>query len=539
MVAALSDLLDQGSAPGLTAVACGRLRLVPDRYASDRCAVREPGCWPPSTGPACSAPPTCTWPGAWPQLGGEADERVTLAAALAVRAPRFGHVYVDLEAVRHTAADEDDELDLGALPWPDAGDWIARLADSGMVAAGRGRPRRPPAPPDRDAPCTSTATGGTSGRWPSALLARAGDSVPAVDEAALAAGLARLFPDGADEPRWAAATAVLRRLCVIAGGPGSGKTTTLARVVALLDEQADDWGEPPPPLVGLAAPTGKAAARLEEAVHAEALRARGRRPRVRRHLLSLRASTLHRLLGVRPDSASRFRHHRHHRLPHDVIIVDETSMVALSLMARLIEAVRPDARLILVGDPEQLASVEAGAVLGDIVGPALERPRMTHRSEHSGGSPVPPRPPGAQLGGASPGRPQLARPRLAASRVPAHRPPRPARRASATPSWSCGPTTAFGGPWRTWLRPSGPATPTGPSGSSRRATTRSGGSKWTTPSTGPAADGLARAPADPGHGHLRRRRPVRRRQPTATATRPSMPSPGSGCCVPTATARPG
>src|SRR5439155_5740662 len=75
----------------------------------------------------------------------------------------------------------------------------------------------------------------------------------------------------------------------------------------------------------------------------------------------------HRLLGWRPGTHSRFRHHRRNRLPHDVVIVDETSMVSLSRMARLVEAVRPEARLILVGDPAQLASIEAGAVLGDIV----------------------------------------------------------------------------------------------------------------------------------------------------------------------------
>ena len=93
---------------------------------------------------------------------------------------------------------------------------------------------------------------------------------------------------------------------------------------------------------------------------------------MRGQLLGLQASTLHRLLGWRPDSHSRFRHDRGQRLPHDVVIVDETSMVSLSLMARLVEAIRPDARLILVGDPGQLASIEAGAVLGDIVGPASE-----------------------------------------------------------------------------------------------------------------------------------------------------------------------
>jgi exodeoxyribonuclease V alpha subunit len=84
-------------------------------------------------------------------------------------------------------------------------------------------------------------------------------------------------------------------------------------------------------------------------------------------LAGLHATTLHRLLGSRPDTSARFRHNRGNRLPHDVIVVDETSMVSLTMMARLLEAVRPDTHLILVGDPDQLASVEAGAVLADLV----------------------------------------------------------------------------------------------------------------------------------------------------------------------------
>ncbi len=121
--------------------------------------------------------------------------------------------------------------------------------------------------------------------------------------------------------------------------------------------------------MALAAPTGKAADRLGTAVHDEA-RDLPVAEATRERLLALEASTLHRLLGWRPGSHSRFHHHRGNRLPHDVVVVDETSMVSLSLMARLAEAVRPDARLVLVGDPGQLASIEAGAVLGDIVGPA-------------------------------------------------------------------------------------------------------------------------------------------------------------------------
>jgi len=150
---------------------------------------------------------------------------------------------------------------------------------------------------------------------------------------------------------------------VLTGGPGTGKTTTVARLLALLAEQAD-LSDKAGLRIALAAPTGKAAARLAEAVTGEV----GELNAVDRERLSgLHAVTLHRLLGSRPDTSVRFRHHRGNRLPHDVIVVDETSMVSLTMMARLLEAVRPDARLILVGDADQLASVEAGAVLADLV----------------------------------------------------------------------------------------------------------------------------------------------------------------------------
>ena len=181
------------------------------------------------------------------------------------------------------------------------------------------------------------------------------------DETLLADGLGRLLDD--DGQARAAAAAVRRRLAIVAGGPGTGKTTTVARILALLFEQAAGA----PLHVALAAPTGKAQSRLQEAVAQEAHRLAVSED-VRARILELQASTLHRLLGWRPDSNSRFRHNRAQKLPHDVVIVDETSMVSLSLMARLVEAIRPDARLILVGDPGQLASIEAGAVLGDIVG---------------------------------------------------------------------------------------------------------------------------------------------------------------------------
>ena len=114
----------------------------------------------------------------------------------------------------------------------------------------------------------------------------------------------------------------------------------------------------PAPLIALCAPTGKAAARMQEAVGAQ----------------PCGASTIHRLLGWLPGG--RFRHDATNRLPHDLVIVDETSMVPLSLMVRLVEAVRDDAQLVLVGDPDQLAAIEVGAVLRDIVGPAAEAPQF-------------------------------------------------------------------------------------------------------------------------------------------------------------------
>ena len=298
------------------------------------------------------------------RLGAVADDRVSLAAALAARAPRLGHVCVDLSTVRATA-DADVEMpgDLDQLPWPDPEDWLAVLAESPLVGD------------DRPLHLVDT-TLYLDRLWTDEqqvardLRARAATPAGDVDPDRLASGLHRLF-DGNDLPdlqRLAAAVAVLRSVSVVAGGPGTGKTTTVARVLALLDEQASVAGRRPP-LIALAAPTGKAAARLEEAVRAGA----GSMPvdaDVQERLGALTGVTLHRLLGFNPGNRTRFRHNRLNRLPHDVVVVDETSMVSLSLMARLVEAVRPEARLILVGDPEQLASVEAGAVLGDIVGPA-------------------------------------------------------------------------------------------------------------------------------------------------------------------------
>lgn len=195
------------------------------------------------------------------------------------------------------------------------------------------------------------------------LQARVADDPADVDPQRLRAGLDRLFPataDAADRQRLAAAVAALKRFTVISGGPGTGKTTTVVRILALLLEGADA-----PLRIALAAPTGKAAARMQEALRAS----RAALPvdaRIR-DAIPLEATTIHRLLGVRPGSLA-FRHDRDEPLPVDVLVVDEASMVDLALMAKLVRAVPRAARLILLGDKDQLASVEAGAVLGDICG---------------------------------------------------------------------------------------------------------------------------------------------------------------------------
>jgi exodeoxyribonuclease V alpha subunit len=332
-------------------------------------------------------------------LGGEDDEAVLLAAALAVRAPRLGHVHVDLATIRDTAAVEADEpVDLSTLDWPPADAWPDLVAASPLVAVGEEEA-------DATRPLRLVGTWLYLDRYwreerqvAADLVALSGHEPSPVRADVLADGLARLFAGQTDGRQClAAASAVLRRLAVVAGGPGTGKTTTVARIVALLAEQAAATNSPLP-LVALAAPTGKAAARLEESVHEEAANLAVDAP-IRDQLLALQASTLHRLLGWRPDSHSRFRHNRGQRLPHDVVIVDETSMVSLSLMARLVEAIRPDARLILVGDPGQLASIEAGAVLGDIVGPAASglridaetRARLADATGHAVAAEDPPR----------------------------------------------------------------------------------------------------------------------------------------------------
>ncbi len=298
------------------------------------------------------------------RIAGEPDDRVLLAAALTVRGTRLGSVVLDLATAAGSIAPEADDAehtdDLEVeLPWPETGGWRTACEASPLVTGTAGA-----------APLHLDGTRLWLDRYwrqeaavADDLLRRSADRPTDIDPAHLRADLDSLFPEDADpDQRRAVAVAALSRAAVIAGGPGTGKTTTVAQLITVLRRRLGDEAR-----LALVAPTGKAAARLEEAVHG----ARGTFTDTdREQLRRLSASTVHRLLGWRPDSTSRFAHNRDNHLPVDAVVVDESSMVSLTLMARLLEAMPPSARLVLVGDPDQLASVEAGAVLGDLVDPA-------------------------------------------------------------------------------------------------------------------------------------------------------------------------
>ena len=185
-------------------------------------------------------------------------------------------------------------------------------------------------------------------------------------QAALEAGLTRVFPAaGYDEQRAAAAVALRAAHHRADRRPGHRQDHHGGRRCWRCSPS-----RPRPPSRAAAADRPGRTHRQGRGPAAAGGPGRDRRPAARSdrdRLTGLHAVTLHRLLGSRPDSSTRFRHHRDNRLPHDVVVVDETSMVSLTMMARLLEAVRPETRLILVGDPDQLTSVEAGAVLADLV----------------------------------------------------------------------------------------------------------------------------------------------------------------------------
>ncbi len=194
-----------------------------------------------------------------------------------------------------------------------------------------------------------------------ALKARAGQLLSPKDPAVLRSELDLLFPgdDPEDRQRLAALLAQFKPLTLVSGGPGTGKTTTVVKLLALLQSQAGDA----PLHILLAAPTGKAAQRLSESIRG----AKEKLPVAERVKATIpeQAQTLHRLLGAQGDTG-RYRHDADNPLACDVLLIDEASMIDLALMHAVLRALPADARLILLGDRDQLASVEAGSVYGDL-----------------------------------------------------------------------------------------------------------------------------------------------------------------------------
>jgi exodeoxyribonuclease V alpha subunit len=318
------------------------------------------------------------------RLANEKNDTVTLAAALCSRFIARGHVCVDLKTLAGGPVMGHDG-ELPGLRWPADPDWSAAVNASPLTASG-----------EHIAPLVLDKGGRLylARYWQyqqflvQTVLERAGHPGETMAPDRLEKSLDRLFPpsvdlSGPDMQRMAARVSLEGHLTVISGGPGTGKTATVVKILALAIEQAMDEGKGIPHIL-MAAPTGKAAARLKEAVinakTADGAGALVCSDAVRAHIPET-AATIHRLLGVQYQQPNRFLHNADNPLAVDILIVDEASMVDLSLMANLVAAVPSHAHFILLGDKDQLASVEAGAILGDICTP----PEGVGNSELSGG----------------------------------------------------------------------------------------------------------------------------------------------------------
>ena len=307
------------------------------------------------------------------RLAGENRPEVLLAVALCLRAQEAGSVCLPLDDVMQTtfAAEPDQDgtpaqlAPPGELPWPEVDEWSVRLAASPLVAVGE-------QVAENHSPLRLVGRRLYLERnWQAeedvrtGLLARLDVRPPEVDQRALDAAVDRAFEGfgaraaASRRQREAVCNCVKSWTSVIAGGPGTGKTTTIAQLLRVLDDLADRRTT-----VALASFTGKAAARMQHSLD-DSLTRSGQSDEPWRRLQVGRASTLHSLLGARPHAG--FTRNADNPLPYDVLIVDEMSMVSLSLMRALLSALRPSTRLVMVGDPNQLSSVEAGAVLADIV----------------------------------------------------------------------------------------------------------------------------------------------------------------------------
>jgi len=297
-------------------------------------------------------------------LGDEHDERVLLAIALLSRHVAAGHVCLPLRELDSAQSALGADASLVAEVWPASDAWLPSLRKSRLCGTGA----------DANTPLVLDSLDSQARLYlrrhfdseralAELLRARALQTLPA-DHERVAARLAHHFGRAEfDLQRSAAELATQRALCVISGGPGTGKTSTVVKILAVAVEEALAAGQPAP-RIGLVAPTGKAAVRLQSAVRSAKQRL-ACEPRVLAAIPE-QAATIHRLLLSRGRSERFEPGARAEPLPLELLLVDEASMVDLELMTTLLSALPEHARIILLGDRDQLASVEAGAVFGDI-----------------------------------------------------------------------------------------------------------------------------------------------------------------------------
>jgi len=290
------------------------------------------------------------------KLSGASSQELVLAAALVSRFTREGHICLDLALQEPLPVSEIGE----AVVFPEAGRWGKKLRQSGVVG---GPGDHTPLILDHKDRLFLYRYWEYQEELAKGIKNRIGRESRVSEMESLRQGLNRIFPavngDGIDWQKVAAFAAARRRFCVIAGGPGTGKTTTVAKILALLMEQSKEQRL----RTALVSPTGKGAARLQEAM--KKVKENLTCEENVKALIPDNASTIHRLLGPATGSPY-FRFNAQNHLPVDAVVVDEASMVDLALMSKLVQALPSQARFILLGDKDQLSSVEAGAVLGDI-----------------------------------------------------------------------------------------------------------------------------------------------------------------------------
>ncbi|MEN8214775.1 MAG: exodeoxyribonuclease V subunit alpha [Pseudomonadota bacterium] len=290
-------------------------------------------------------------------LSESADDALLLGAVLASHFTGLGSSCVDLKALAAQSFPPLPEPGMDTLPCPSLSQWQEALFNCRVVGQ----------PGDYTPLVLDKHRLYLYRYWDyeqqlaAQIRARCAMQRTDINHDTLKEGLLRLFPS--QDQRLAALAAVLRHFCIISGGPGTGKTSTIVKILTLLLEQNPNFN------IALAAPTGKAAARLQEAITL-ALHDLNCAPTIKA-AIPQETYTIHRLLGSLPNSPY-FISHAGNLLPYDVVVIDEASMVDLALMAKLAQAIPKSARWILLGDKDQLASVEAGTVLGDICEAGIE-----------------------------------------------------------------------------------------------------------------------------------------------------------------------